>query len=189
MTTYSLTLREDHMAQLQTHLLRPDGCEHEAYMLCSEARASVDPWDRETHRKFLSCEVITVSDDNVVESTPHLVTWRTTSFMAALKRAEARNQFVVIVHNHPAGMVGFSAQDDANERDLIELAMKRNGGLARGSHRCLARNRFRVKPAITVSVICMVRDCDQDKFRSCRHILVERPSDCLNAHALVSPDQ
>jgi molybdopterin/thiamine biosynthesis adenylyltransferase len=96
-------------------------------MLCSEARASVDPWDRETHRKFLSCEVITVSDDNVVESTPHLVTWRTTSFMAALKRAEARNQFVVIVHNHPAGMVGFSAQDDANERDLIELAMKRNG--------------------------------------------------------------
>lgn len=127
MTTYSLTLREDHLAELQAHLLRPDGYEHIAYVLCSEARAAVDPWDCETHRKFLSFEVIAVSDDHIVESTPHLVTWRTASFVAALKRAHARNQIVAVVHNHPKGMVGFSAQDDANERDLIELAMKRNG--------------------------------------------------------------
>ena len=127
MTTYSFTLREDHLTELRAHLLRPDGCEHVAYVLCSEARAAVDPWDRETHRKFLSYEVVIVSDEHVVESTPHLVTWRTTSFLSALKRARGRNQFVGIVHNHPAGMVGFSEQDDANERDLIELAMKRNG--------------------------------------------------------------
>ena len=127
MTTYSLTLREDHLAGLQAHLLRPDRCEHVAYVLCSEARAAVDPWDREAHRKFLSYEVIPVPDDHIVESTPHLVTWRTASFVSALKRARARNQIVAIVHNHPNGMVGFSAQDDANERDLVELATKRNG--------------------------------------------------------------
>jgi hypothetical protein len=28
MTTYSLTLRDDHEAQLRGHLLRGDGCEH-----------------------------------------------------------------------------------------------------------------------------------------------------------------
>jgi molybdopterin/thiamine biosynthesis adenylyltransferase len=127
MTTYSLTFREDHLAEIRAHLLRPDGCEHVAYVLCSEAKISADPWDRETHRKFLSYEVVTVADDQIVESTPHLVTWRTASFVAALKRAQTRNQILAIVHNHGSGPVFFSAQDDANERDLVELAMKRNG--------------------------------------------------------------
>ena len=127
MTTYSATFREDHSAQLQTHLFRPDGCEHVAYVLCTEAKVSVDPWDREAHRKFLSYEVIPVPDDQIVESSPHLVTWKTTSFLVALKRAKALNAVVAVVHNHGPGMVEFSAQDDANESDLIELARKRNG--------------------------------------------------------------
>jgi len=127
MTTYSLTLREEDLERLRAHLLRPDGNEHAAYLLCTEARIAVDPWDREAHRKFHAYEVIPVSDDQVVESTPHLISWRTTSFVAALKRAQAGNQIVAIVHNHPAGMTEFSAQDTSNERDLAELAAKRNG--------------------------------------------------------------
>ncbi|MDX2027179.1 MAG: ThiF family adenylyltransferase [Alphaproteobacteria bacterium] len=127
MTTYSLTIREDHFIKIQRHLLWPDGNEHVAYIICSEARAGADPWDRETHRKFLSYEVVTVPDDQVVESTPQLVTWRTATFVSAIKKARAKNQFVAIIHNHPAGMTAFSAQDDVNERDLIELAQKRNG--------------------------------------------------------------
>ena len=127
MTTYSLTIREDHFAELRAHLLRPGGNEHVAYVICSEAHASVDPWDREAHRKFLSYEVVIVPDDQVIESTPQLVTWRTASFVSAIKRARANNQVVAVIHNHPAGMAAFSLQDDANERDLIELARKRNG--------------------------------------------------------------
>ena len=35
MTTYSLTLRDDHEAQSRSHLL--DGCEHAAYLICNLA--------------------------------------------------------------------------------------------------------------------------------------------------------
>jgi hypothetical protein len=37
MTTYSLTLRDDHEAQLPSHLPRGDGCEHAAYPICNLA--------------------------------------------------------------------------------------------------------------------------------------------------------
>jgi hypothetical protein len=37
MTTYSLTLRDDHEAQLCSHLPRGDGCEHAAYLICNLA--------------------------------------------------------------------------------------------------------------------------------------------------------
>jgi hypothetical protein len=37
MTTYSLTLRDDHEAQLPSHLLRGDGCEQAAYLICNLA--------------------------------------------------------------------------------------------------------------------------------------------------------
>lgn len=127
MTTYSLTFRDDHLGQIRDHLLRADGLEHVAYVLCTEAGIKVDPWDRERHRKFLSYEVIPVRDEQVVESKPHLITWRTATFVAALKKAEARGQIVAIIHNHGPGDPQFSPQDDANEQDLSELAVKRNG--------------------------------------------------------------
>ncbi len=127
MTTYSLTLRDEHLGEICNHLWRPDGFEHVAYVLCTEAEIRVDPWDRERHRKFLSYEVIPVHDEQVIESKPHFITWRTATFVAALKRAESRNQIVAIAHNHGAGMLQFSPQDDGNELDLSELAVKRNG--------------------------------------------------------------
>ena len=37
MTTFGLTLREDHEAALRDHLLRGDGLEHAAYVLCGRA--------------------------------------------------------------------------------------------------------------------------------------------------------
>jgi molybdopterin/thiamine biosynthesis adenylyltransferase len=127
MSTHSLTLRKEHLEQLQKHLLRPDNFEHVAYVLCSSADIKVDPWDRERHRKFLSYEVVPVHDEQVVESSPYRVTWRTGTFVAALKKAEAQDQIVAIVHNHGPGNINFSPQDDGNELDLCELATKRNG--------------------------------------------------------------
>jgi len=127
MTAYSLTLRDEHLTQLRNHLLREDGCEHAAYVLCNVASIRHDPWDRQAHRKYLSAKVIRVPDDHVLESTPNLVTWSTASFVRALKEAKANNQVVAVVHNHPPGMTRFSEQDDANEPDLARLAVNRNG--------------------------------------------------------------
>lgn len=127
MTTYSLTLREDHEAALRAHMLRGDGLEHAAYVLCCRAAIRLDPWDREAHEKFLSVQVIPVPDDQVLDAGPGLITWSTASFVRALRAAAGEDQIVAVVHNHPAGMVAFSAQDDRNEPDLVQLAVNRNG--------------------------------------------------------------
>jgi hypothetical protein len=82
MTTYSLTLRRGHVDTLRAHLLRPDGAEHVAYVFCTIADILIDPWDRQAHRKLLGYKVVPVPDDQVVESTPNLVTWQTTSFVS-----------------------------------------------------------------------------------------------------------
>ena len=127
MTTYSLTLRRDHLDALRAHLIRPDGAERVAYVFCTMADIKVDPWDRQAHRKFLSVDVVPVPDDQVVESTPNLVTWQTTSFLSALKKSNVARQFVAIVHSHPGGNRKFSDQDNRNELDLAELAVTRFG--------------------------------------------------------------
>lgn len=127
MTTYSATFREEHLKALREHLLRDDGCERAAYVLFNTAAVRFDPWDRRAHLKLLSAEVVPVPDDQVLESTPTLITWSTATFIRMLKRAEAHGQVLAIVHNHPSGMREFSEQDDANEPELVQLAQNRNG--------------------------------------------------------------
>lgn len=127
MTVYSLTLRSEHVDALKAHLLREDGCERAAYLLCSTAKAEVDPWDRQAHEKFFVRRVVPVPDADVLDSTPTRVTWRTRSFVQMLKEAERADQVVAVVHNHPAGHPDFSVQDDANEPDLLQGAINRNG--------------------------------------------------------------
>lgn len=127
MTAYSATFLEEHERALRDHLIRDDGCERAAYVLFNKAAIRFDPWDRQSHLKLLSAAVIPVPDDQIIESTPSLVTWRTASFISALKKAEANDQFVGVVHNHPRGVTAFSMQDDANEPELVQLAQNRNG--------------------------------------------------------------
>lgn len=127
MKIHSLTIREDHLSRLKSYLLRDDGCEHAAYLLCNKASIRYDPWDRCGHQKYLVSKVIPVPDDQVVESRPDMITWRTASFVRHLHEAAAKNQVIGIVHNHPAGMPWFSSQDDANEPELLQLAVNRNG--------------------------------------------------------------
>jgi molybdopterin/thiamine biosynthesis adenylyltransferase len=127
MTTYSLTLREEHASELCIHLLRGDGREHAAYVICGRSVIRHEPWDRQRHEKFLSVRVIPVPDDQVLDSSPDLITWSTASFVRALRDAAGDGHVVAVVHNHPPGMTWFSAQDDANEPDLAQLAVNRNG--------------------------------------------------------------
>ena len=127
MTTHSLTLREDQKQELAALLHRGDGHEHAAYLVCRRVRARRDPWDREAHTKFLVTRIVPVPDDDVVESGPSIITWRTVSFVRLLRETAGTGEVVAIIHSHGAGIDFFSAQDDANEPDLVQLALNRNG--------------------------------------------------------------
>jgi molybdopterin/thiamine biosynthesis adenylyltransferase len=127
MTTYSATFQPTHLTELRAHLLRDDGCEHAAYVLFNEVSIAFEPWDRQAHRKFISAEVIPIADEHVIESTPNVISWHTAAHMGALKRAEANNQRIAIIHNHGAGYPFFSPQDDDNEPHLSQMAISRNG--------------------------------------------------------------
>jgi molybdopterin/thiamine biosynthesis adenylyltransferase len=131
MTVYSLTLRAEDFGTIKAHLIRENGCERAAYLLCRTARAENDPWERQAHEKFLVTRVIPVPDEDIVESTRVRVSWRTRSFIRALKEAAGSDQVVAVVHNHPPGQLKFSPQDDANEPDLLQGALNRNGAGAR----------------------------------------------------------
>jgi molybdopterin/thiamine biosynthesis adenylyltransferase/proteasome lid subunit RPN8/RPN11 len=127
MTSYSVTLRDEHLTRLKAHLLHEDECERAAYVICNKAAVKNDPWDRTNHLKLLVVDVVPVPDEHIIESTPSLVSWSTASFVRALKRTGASGQVLGIVHNHPTGMAWFSEQDDRNEPDLAQLSVNRNG--------------------------------------------------------------
>lgn len=127
MTTASLTLQERHLNHLREFLIHGSGVERAAYVLCGEAFIESDPWNGQPHRKFLSYNILPVPEDEIVSSSPQHVTWKTDSFVRALKLAQEKGLTVAIFHSHPGGLADFSEQDDANEPDLLELAQHRNG--------------------------------------------------------------
>lgn len=127
MTTTSLVLESRHHDALRATLLRPDGEERAAYLLCGEAAVGADPWDRRAHRQFVVREVLPVPEAEVLSASGRHVTWSTDSFVRALRRAKLEGLHVALVHAHPGGPAAFSDVDDANEPDLLELAQHRNG--------------------------------------------------------------
>ncbi|TLY30819.1 MAG: ThiF family adenylyltransferase, partial [Nitrospirae bacterium] len=127
MTSFSITFRASHFDTLISHLVREDRCERAAYILCSKNIIKSDPWDLTPHEKLLSYEVIPVANEEVITSSPSQITWRTDSFVQALKKAHKNNLIVAIAHSHPLGPCAFSNVDDDNEPDLVHLAINRNG--------------------------------------------------------------
>lgn len=127
MTTFSLNLLEKDLNILKDVLIREDKCERAAYLLCNKARSNNDPWDQHAHEKYLVTKVITIHDDEILDATPTRITWRTRSFVRALKEAAEKNQTVAVVHSHTSNYTKFSGQDDTNEPDLLVGAQNRNG--------------------------------------------------------------
>jgi molybdopterin/thiamine biosynthesis adenylyltransferase/proteasome lid subunit RPN8/RPN11 len=125
--TASMVLQEEHIKYLQESLIRADGRERAAYVICGEVVVESDPWDCQQRRKYLSYEILPVPEDEIVSSSDRHITWKTDSFVRALKLAQTRGMTVALVHSHPGGMAVFSEQDDRNEPDLVELAQHRNG--------------------------------------------------------------
>ncbi|MDS4058103.1 MAG: ThiF family adenylyltransferase [Candidatus Contendobacter sp.] len=127
MTLVDLTIQERHLDSLRELVLRNDGIEAAAYVLCGENRVACDPWERRARRRLTSYEVLPIPAEDRVSASARHVTWSTASFVRLLKRAKEENLVASIAHAHPGGPARFSDQDDRNERELARLAQNRNG--------------------------------------------------------------
>lgn len=125
---YTLTLREDHVQALRDHLIRPDGKERAAVLLCGRALITKDVWNGGPEERFFSSIVITVPQEEVISHSKTHIHWNTTTFRKAIKLAEMEDLAVCLVHNHPSGALTFSDVDNENEPHLIKTIFNRNGG-------------------------------------------------------------
>lgn len=126
MTTASFTIQENIFQGLSETLLGNEE-ERAAYLLCSVAMVAEDPWDRQTHHKYLCYEHLPVPNEEIISASKNHVTWSTNSFVKLLKRAKNEGLVPAIVHSHPGNSLFFSEQDNRNEADLVKLAQNRNG--------------------------------------------------------------
>ncbi|MCB1357230.1 MAG: ThiF family adenylyltransferase [Maritimibacter sp.] len=126
-----IILHARHRDKLQALLAHPEGHEGAAYMLLGTSEIAQDPWDQEPRTRYTSYEVIAIPLEDRVNASHKHVTWSSNSFAQLCRRAAAEGLVPAIVHSHPGGFDGFSAQDDRNERDLFIMARNRNGSRAR----------------------------------------------------------
>lgn len=127
MMLVDITLQERHIDALRALVLRDDGVEAAAYVLCGENRVASDPWERRARRRLTSYEVLPIPHADEVSASAQHVTWSTSSFVRLLRRAKDEGLIAGIVHAHPYGPSRFSDQDDRNEQELARLARNRNG--------------------------------------------------------------
>ena len=131
MSLFDLTIREADLDALRGLLLREDGIEAAAYVLCGESCIQSDPWERRSRRRLTVHAVAPIPSEDAVSASDRHVTWSTASYVKLLKRAKDEGLVPGIVHTHPRGPARFSDQDDRNEKDLLQTARNRNGDQAR----------------------------------------------------------
>ena len=127
MNFVDLTIRETDLNLLRELVLREDGIEAAAYVLCGQSRIESDPWERRRRHRFTVHTVLPIPAEDTVSASERHVTWSTASYVKLLKRAHEEGLVPGIVHSHPHGPARFSRQDDSNEKDLLQLARNRNG--------------------------------------------------------------
>ena len=130
MSLFDLTIREADLDALRGLVLREDGLEAAAYVLCGESSIQSDPWERRGRRRLTVHAVVPIPGEDAISASERHVTWSTTSYVKLLKRAKDERLVPGIVHIHPHGPARFSDQDDRNEKDLLQMARNRNGGQA-----------------------------------------------------------
>ena len=119
---YTVTLQEKHHSALKKHLIRKDGNERVAFIICG--RSLIDSKED----RFLSKEVVLLPTEQLLASQPEQVSWDNNFFINVLKKAETKGFAVIVIHNHPSGYNQFSKTDDEGEYHLFKLAFNRNGG-------------------------------------------------------------
>lgn len=122
---HTLTMTEEQHQRLRRLLIKDDGNERAALLVCGRARQR-DPWTGEIEERFVGREVIAVADSHILKTSPRSMTWASKPFYDELKRAESRDFAVAFIHSHPLGPLGFSEADDVADRDLFAIAFNRN---------------------------------------------------------------
>ena len=131
MSLLDLTIREADLQALRGFILREDGIEAAAYVLCGESHIQCDPWERQRRHRLTVHTVLPVPCEDAISASERHVSWSTASYVKLLKQAKDEGLVPGIVHIHPRGPAQFSDQDDRNERDLFQLARNRNGEQAK----------------------------------------------------------
>lgn len=123
MTRYTFSILEEQRAALQKNIFR-DESEYAALILCGRSQ-SRDPWTGDLEERIIARELIEVPEKVFIERTPTGFTWSTAPFYHAVKRSEAQDLAVAVVHSHPAGFLRFSDADDIAEKETFEIAFNR----------------------------------------------------------------
>jgi molybdopterin/thiamine biosynthesis adenylyltransferase len=123
---YTFTLQQPHYQELRENLIRGDGLERIAFILCGRSYIASDPWDSMPEERFLSRKVIILPNSKVVDSSPVHVTWETDFFVKLLKEVEEQSLAITVVHNHPDGYPDLSEKDKVNETKLFRILHNRN---------------------------------------------------------------
>ncbi len=123
----TLTLLESHESALREIVFGVPGIEGAAFLLCGCSRTA-----REI--RLLVREIVPVAADHYLERRADFLSVAGAAFVHAAKRARAEHSVVVFAHSHPYGPLGFSPQDDREDRKLHEFLARR---LPEGPHASL----------------------------------------------------
>src|SRR6267142_2658244 len=126
MSRLTFSILESQRETLRKLLFRDEN-EYGALLLCGRSRHR-DPWTREIEDRFIVREIIDVEEREFLSRTKTSMTWSTTPFYKLLKRAEANQMAVAVVHSHPTGAPAFSTRDDKADQEMFRIAFDRLEG-------------------------------------------------------------
>jgi proteasome lid subunit RPN8/RPN11 len=126
---FTATILEAHRNALKQHLIRPDGLERVALLICGRCQTKRDPWTGDREERFISREVIAIPDDSLLEQSTTRVRFPTSYVYRAAKQVEPKDLALAIVHSHPNGELVYSEIDDRDEPEAMAIIFNRNDGV------------------------------------------------------------
>lgn len=126
MSGHRITLLGSHDARLRAWLEGdPDGRERGAIVLLRKFDRPVR--NQANSIRFVVVDVIEMTDDWIIDSTPHRLHINMRKFPDVYFRCEQENLELGFVHSHPPDHPGFSPSDEVNEQNIIHGFAGSNG--------------------------------------------------------------
>lgn len=117
----NLTITNADHRKLRNHLFPGDGLEAAAILLCART-----PGPRV---RLLAKEVLLVPHSACKERRSDYLVWPGSAIEEAIDLAEADGLSLILTHSHPAGLFGFSRQDDRSDLATMPSIFQALGGL------------------------------------------------------------
>ena len=74
MSLVDLSIRDADLDELRTLVLREDGIEAAAYVLCGQSRIESDPWERRRRLRLTVHTVLPIPDEDAISASEQHVT-------------------------------------------------------------------------------------------------------------------